>query len=180
MMIDQITQQAGRHERRKRVGRGQSSGMGKTAGRGNKGMQSRSGGGARRLAMGGQMPIFRRLAKRGFSNFNFETEYAPVNLWALEERFNSGDKIDVAALKQAGLVRGADPQVKILGDGALTKKLSLTVHAASKSAREAIEKAGGSVALLPQRDSAALAKARKNTAKKTRAARPAKPARASE
>lgn len=176
MMIDQITQQAGRRQRRKRVGRGQSSGMGKTAGRGNKGLQSRSGGGSRRLAMGGQMPIFRRLAKRGFSNFNFETEYDPVNLWALEERFAAGDRIDVDALRKAGLVRGPRPQVKILGDGELTKKLSVTVHAVSKSAREAIEKAGGSITILPRRDAAALAKARKNTARKARAAKAAQPA----
>lgn len=176
MMIDQITQLAGARKRRKRVGRGESSGMGKTCGRGNKGNQSRSGGGARPLYEGGAMPLFRRLRKRGFSNYNFRTEYQVVNLATLEECFNAGDRVDVDALRKLHLVGRADAPVKILGAGELTKKLTCEVHAASGSAKAAIEKAGGALKLIAARDSAALWKAKRNTVSKaTPAARAADP-----
>jgi large subunit ribosomal protein L15 len=175
MMLNDITTAAGAHKRRKRVGRGESSGHGKTSGRGTKGAQSRGGFSTRPLTEGGQMPVFRRLPKRGFSNFHFRTEYVVVNLADLEQGFEGGAKVDVAALRKAGLVRGAGASVKVLGDGVLTKKLALEVHAVSEKARQAIEKAGGTLTLLARPDSAALAKAKRNTRKATRQSKPASP-----
>lgn len=172
MMLNQVTGQAGAHQRRKRVGRGESSGHGKTCGRGNKGCQSRSGGGTRPLHEGGQMPIFRRLPKRGFSNFVFRTEYQIVNLAALDANFESGQTVDLAALRGRGLISGADPQVKVLGAGELSKPLTVAVPACSAKARAAIEQARGTVQLLARPERAAQAKAKRNTAKK----KPAPPA----
>lgn len=164
MMINDVTAQAGGHRRRKRVGRGESSGMGRTAGRGNKGCQSRSGGGTAPLHEGGATPLYRKLPKRGFSNFGFRVEYEPVNLDVLDERFDAGATVDPAALAAARLVRGPDSMVKILGRGELTKKLSVSAHAFSESARKAIEQAGGSAAQLARRDPAALARAKRRSA----------------
>ena len=165
MMLDQITTQAGAHKRRKRVGRGEASGMGKTCTRGSKGCQSRAGGGTRPLHEGGQMPLFRRLPKRGFSNFNFRTEYEIVNLDALEAIFDSGQTVDAAALKAQGLVRGAG-LVKILGNGTLAKKLTVVAHAFSANARTAIEQAGGVARRIEQRSPAEKARAKRRAAKK--------------
>jgi large subunit ribosomal protein L15 len=163
MMLSEITAEAGGHKKRKRVGRGEGSGHGKTCGRGNKGCQSRAGGGTRPLHEGGQMPIFRRLPKRGFSNFHFAVNYQVVNLADLESRFAAGEKVDARALKDRGMVPSANEPVKILGSGALTKKLSVRVHAVSAAARQALEQAGGQIELIAQRDRAALAKAKRNT-----------------
>jgi large subunit ribosomal protein L15 len=165
MMLDQITREAGAHKRRKRVGRGEASGLGKTCTRGNKGCQSRAGGGTRPLHEGGQMPIFRRLPKRGFSNFNFRTEYEVVNLGALEAAFEHGQTVDAAALKTQGLVRGVRP-VKVLGNGTLSKKLTVVAHAFSDSARGAIEAAGGVARRLEQTSAADKARAKRRAAKK--------------
>jgi len=175
MMIHEITAAVGHRKRRRRVGRGESSGLGKTCGRGNKGCKSRSGGGTRPLHEGGQMPIFRRIPKRGFSNFAFTTVYETVNLSDLEARFDAGASVNAEALKSAGLISRSAEQVKLLGKGALTKKLAVTVDAISGSAREAIEKAGGSVEVVAQRDRAALAKAKRRSAKnRPAAARPSR------
>lgn len=165
MMLNQITEQAGARRRRKRVGRGESSGHGRTSGRGNKGAQSRAGYSGRVLSEGGQAPIFRRLPKRGFNNYNFRREYQVVNLDQLQHWFKDGGAVAPAELHAHGLISDAQGMVKVLGDGSLTRKLSVTAHAFSVSARAAIEKAGGSVALLPQRDPAALAKAKRRSAK---------------
>ena len=126
---------------KKRVGRGPGSGHGKTAGRGEKGQKSRSGYSRMLGFEGGQMPLHRRLPKRGFTNI-FKTDHAVVNLADLE-RFESGATVDEAALRKAGVIKGRNDGVKILGNGKLTKKL--TVHAAkfSASARKQIEAAGG-------------------------------------
>ncbi len=166
MRLDEITALAGAHRRRKRVGRGEASGHGKTCGRGNKGCQSRAGGGTRILHEGGQMPIFRRLPKRGFSNFEFRTAYQVVNLARLDKIFSAGQAVDVAALRQHGLVSGDAPLVKILGTGTLSKKLSVEAHAFSASAAEAIEKAGGTVKRIERGVPADKARAKRNTAKK--------------
>lgn len=163
MMIHDITSQAGANRKRKRVGRGESSGMGRTSGRGNKGMGSRAGHGPHVLHEGGQFPINRRVAKRGFSNFNFEIEYTPVNLDTLEKWYKPGETVDPATLRQRHLVSGADTLVKLLARGALTKKLSIRVHAASDQAKAALEKSGSTLELIPARDSAALAKAKRRT-----------------
>jgi len=166
MQVHEITAAAGAHKGRKRRGRGEGSGLGKTSGRGNKGCQSRAGGGTRPLHEGGQMPIFRRLPKRGFSNVNFRTEYCVVNLVQLERYYASGTQVDVAALQAHGLVAGQDPLVKVLGKGTLSKKLTVTAHAFSAAAKQAIEQAGGTVNVLPQRDRAALAAAKRPAGKK--------------
>jgi len=169
MMLNQITAEAGAHHRRKRVGRGESSGHGKTCTHGNKGCQSRAGGGVRPLTEGGQMPLFRRLPKRGFSNFHFRTQYAVVNVADLEAAFGAGDAVNADALVGAGLIANTALPVKILGAGTLGKKLNVTAHAFSGKAKAAIEQAGGTVQVIPQRDPAALAKAKRRTAKKAHA-----------
>ena len=164
MMLNEVTTIAGRSKRAKRVGRGESSGLGKTCGRGNKGCKSRSGGGTRFLTEGGQMPIFRRLPKRGFNNYNFRVEYEVVNLADLDRSFSDGDTVDPDVLKKLRLIRGVAP-VKILAKGSLAKKLTVQAHGFSGSAKEAIEKSGGTVKVIEQRDAAALARAKRKTAK---------------
>lgn len=167
MQIHDITSAAGRHKRRKRVGRGEASGSGKTSGRGQKGAQSRAGYGTGLLYIGGSQPLFRRVPKRGFSNFHFRTEYEVVNLDTLEKTFQAGDRVDMDGVRKLHLVPGRQPYLKILARGALTKKLNIEAHAVSEKARAAIEGAGGSVTLIPVRDSAALAKQKRNSAKKS-------------
>lgn len=143
MQIAEITKLAGRHRRRRRVGRGHGSGSGKTSGRGHKGAQARSG--ARRFSLkeGGQMPIFRRLPKRGFTNSLFRKDYAIVNVASLEERFESGAHVTPMALVDVGLIRNTRAPVKILGEGELKKKLTIDAAKFSKSAEEKIKAAGG-------------------------------------
>jgi large subunit ribosomal protein L15 len=165
MMLSDITRQAGRHKRRRRIARGESSGRGRTAGRGNKGCQSRAGGGVHPLSEGGQMPIFRRLPKRGFSNYNFRNEFKLVNVAVLERCFADGDIVDPDVLKKLRLIRGSDPRVKILAKGSLAKKLTVEAHAFSTKAREAIEGAGGTIKVIEQRDPVARARAKRNSAK---------------
>jgi len=128
---------------RKRVGRGTSSGNGKTAGRGQKGQKSRAGGSPRVGFEGGQMPLSRRLPKRGFKNI-FAKNFAVVNVKDLN-MFDGSNPVDIVALRLAGLVRGQFDGVKILGNGDVNVKLNVIVDAVSASAREKIEKAGGSV-----------------------------------
>lgn len=171
MQIHEITAAAGRRPRRKRVGRGESSGMGRTSGRGNKGMGARAGSGPHPLHEGGQMPIFRRIPKRGFSNFNFRVDYEVVNLDTLDERFENGGQVSAQSLFAQGLVSKPEARVKILGRGALQKRLSCEVHAISESARKAVEAAGGAIQLIPRRDPKALWKAKRNSAKRARAAK---------
>lgn len=139
----------GANKKPKRVGRGSSSGLGTTAGKGNKGQQSRSGSAVPYVGFeGGQMPLYRRIAHRGFSNYPFKKEYDVVNLDVLEQKFSAGDTVDKASLLSKGLIKSAKSLVKILGDGDLTKNLSVTVDKVSASAKNKIEKAGGSVNLV--------------------------------
>jgi len=137
----------GANKGRKILGRGSSSGWGKTAGKGNKGQKARSGGKVYAGFEGGQMPLYRRLAKKGFSNYPFSKEYTVINLSLLESRFSDGETVDNASLHKKGLLKKLDSMVKILGDGELTKKLSFNVCAVSASAKAKIEKTGGSVNL---------------------------------
>jgi large subunit ribosomal protein L15 len=131
---------------RKRLGRGPGSGLGKTSGRGHKGRGARSGGNTHPSFEGGQMPLQRRLPKRGFHN-PFRTEYAVVNLGRLDALFDNGAVVDAAALAEHGLVRrGA--RVKILGNGELTKSLTVKAHAFSESAKTRIAAAGGSTEVI--------------------------------
>jgi large subunit ribosomal protein L15 len=128
---------------RKRIGRGPGSGTGKTAGKGHKGQKSRSGYSRRYGFEGGQMPLVRRIPKRGFYNI-FRVEYQVVNLRDLERVFSDGETVSVETLAEKGLVRAGKNLVKVLGDGDLKKKLTVQVHKFSASARAGIEKAGGS------------------------------------
>jgi large subunit ribosomal protein L15 len=133
-------------KKRKRVGRGPGSGTGKTCGRGTKGQQSRSGGGTPPGFEGGQMPLYRRLPKRGFNNAKFRTVYSIVNVSQLEKAFDNEATVDAAAIRDARLVNAKSGPIKVLGGGELTKKLHITADRFSKSAREKIEAAGGTAA----------------------------------
>ena len=133
---------------RKRVGRGAGSGLGGTSGKGHKGQNARSGGGVRPGFEGGQMPLYRRLPKRGFNNYNFATNYAIVNLDDLCGRFEDGAVVDTEAMVNAGLVNNVMDGVKVLGDGEMTKNLTVKAAAFSKSAIEKIEAAGGKAEVM--------------------------------
>jgi large subunit ribosomal protein L15 len=145
MDLTTITKLAGAKKRRKRVGRGPGSGHGKTCGRGTKGAQARSGYRRRLLTEGGQMPLFRRLPKRGFNNATFRAEVAVVNVAELDRKFADGARVTKEALCSAGLIDRDDVLVKVLGDGSLSKKLTVEADRFSKTAREKITAAGGSV-----------------------------------
>ncbi len=129
-----------------RVGRGIGSGVGKTCGRGHKGQKARSGGGVRPGFEGGQMPIYRRLPKRGFKNI-WAKKFAEVNVETLN-RFDDGAVVDAVALVEVGILKNVLDGVKVLGKGEITKKLTVKLQAFSKSAKEKIEKAGGSAEVI--------------------------------
>jgi len=137
---------AGATKNRKRGGRGQGSGSGCTSGRGNKGQKARSGYGRKLGFEGGQMPLLRRTPKRGFRNGAFQRPYQLVNTGSLN-RYQDGDKVDYDMLLREGLVSRKNPYIKLLGKGELSKKLHVVVDKASKSAREAVEKLGGTLEL---------------------------------
>jgi len=144
LKLHELKPAEGSRKTRKRVGRGTGSGLGNTAGRGHKGQKARSGGGVRPGFEGGQMPMIRRLPKRGFHNI-FRKEYTVVNVSDLEERFENGAEVTIEALFATGLVNKAQDGVKILGDGELTKSLTVKVQKVSKTAAEKITAAGGKV-----------------------------------
>lgn len=146
--ITDITRRAGAHTKRRRVGRGEGSGLGKTSGRGNKGEGSRSGGLKGGMYEGGVFPLFRRVPKLGFNNAEFRTEYQVVNLRDIEARFDDGAHVTAATLYEIGLVRSAKRAVKILGDGQVKKKFVVEAERFSGKAAEGIEKAGGTVKRL--------------------------------
>jgi len=135
----------GANKKKRIVGRGSSSGRGSTAGKGNKGQQSRSGGKTYVGFEGGQMPLYRRIAQRGFSNYPFKKEYVCINLKLIEAKYSDGETVDRESLASKGLLKKADALVKVLGDGDLTKKITVNVDKVSASAKAKIEKAGGSV-----------------------------------
>jgi len=147
MRINDVVKCPDGRKARKRVGRGSGSGHGKTCGRGQKGAGSRSGYAKRAHFEGGQMPLFRRLPKRGFSNAQFERKFAVVNVGALKGRFSAGDTVDREALKRTRLVR-TDMPVKLLGKGDIDCALNVKVAAASRSATEKIAAAGGTVEIV--------------------------------
>lgn len=147
MNLHDLKPRPGAKHRIKRLGIGESSGHGKTSGRGHKGQKARSGGHVRPGFEGGQMPLIRRMPKRGFNNTEFKTYFAPVNLETLNQ-FKDGDKVDEALLRAKRLVTGTWHGVKILGNGKLTKKLTIVASAASKSAVEKISQAGGTLELV--------------------------------
>ena len=139
----------GANKKPKRVGRGSSSGLGSTAGKGNKGQQSRSGGKTYVGFEGGQMPLYRRIARKGFSNYPFKKEYVCINVELLEAKFNDGETVDKTTLIEKGFISSKNASlVKILGNGEVTKKLTVIVDKVSESAKAKIGKAGGSVSLI--------------------------------
>ncbi len=142
--LSNLSPSPGSRKPKKRLGRGHGTGHGKTSGRGHKGYKARSGSGIKPGFEGGQMPIQRRLPKRGFNNI-FRNEYAIVNVRDLN-KMRSGSKVTRESLLKHGLIKASDTKVKILGDGELTKKFTVTVDKVSKSAQQKIESAGGSVA----------------------------------
>jgi len=175
--INELRDNPGARKGRVRVGRGIGSGLGKTAGRGQKGQKSRSGVSIKGFE-GGQMPLHMRLPKRGFNNI-FAKDYAEVNLGAIQKlidakKLDAKGTLDHDALKAAGLARGGKDGVRLLGKGDLTSKVSFKVAGASKGAIQAVEKAGGSVEIVERKDPAALAAAKKGTVKKAKAEKAAK------
>lgn len=147
MNLHNLKPNPGAKHRKKRLGCGESSGLGKTSGRGHKGQKSRSGGGVRPGFEGGQMPLARRLPKRGFSNLQFRDTVAIVNVSQLEQYFDADAEVNEETLRQVGLVKGQCDKVKVLGQGDITKSLKVSVNLASASAKVKIEKAGGSLEL---------------------------------
>lgn len=145
MNITDVNKSVKGHPRRKRKGRGAASGLGKTAGRGMKGLGARSGGAVPRGYVGGQTPLRERLPKRGFNNAVFRTEYLPLNVGRLDALFAAGDEVSVETLKARGVTVKRGQKIKILAAGEIAKALTVRADAVSKSAREKIEKAGGTV-----------------------------------
>lgn len=137
----------GSTHKKKRVGRGPGSGLGKTAGRGHKGQKSRSGYSSRAGFEGGQMPLQRRLPKRGFTNA-FKKQWLEISLAKIEANFNSGDEVTPEILHQRGLIKKAKHDLVILGNGEISKALKISAHRFTKTAREKIEKAGGSATII--------------------------------
>ena len=146
MKLHELQPAAGSRKERNRVGRGQGSGNGKTAGRGSKGQKARSGGGVRLGFEGGQTPLFRRIPKRGFQNIN-RKEYAVVNLETLN-RFEDGQEVTAAVLVEAGIVKNEKDGIKVLANGKLERKLTVKASKFSQAAKEAIEAAGGTVEVI--------------------------------
>jgi large subunit ribosomal protein L15 len=145
--LNNLRPSEGSTHKKKRVGRGPGSGLGKTAGRGNKGQKSRSGYSAKIGFEGGQMPLHRRLPKRGFTNI-FKKEWIEVSLGALDQHFNAGDEVTTELLHERGIIKKAKRDVVVLGTGEITKALKVAAHRFTKSAREKIEKAGGSITII--------------------------------
>ena len=133
---------------RKRIGRGNSSGWGKTAGKGSNGQKSRAGGGVKPYFEGGQMPIYRRVPKRGFSNTIFKKEYTVISLSFLNDNFEDGEVVSLETLFNKCLIKKGRDGVKVLGNGELNKKLTVKVHKISKSVKAAVEAKGGTVELV--------------------------------
>ncbi|MEN8693601.1 MAG: 50S ribosomal protein L15 [Akkermansiaceae bacterium] len=145
MNLHDLQPNPGAKHRRKRLGCGESSGLGKTSGKGHKGQKARSGGGVRVGFEGGQMPLHRRLPKRGFNNIQFRDKFVIINVSQLDSNFEDGAEVNEATLREAGLVRGQFDKIKVLGQGELSKKLTVKVDNLSASAKEKIEKAGGTI-----------------------------------
>ena len=147
MKIHELTPAPGSVKDAKRKGRGAGSGNGKTAGKGHKGQKARSGGGVRPGFEGGQMPLQRRIPKRGCNNI-FATNYVAINVGVLNEKFNDGDVVDAAAIKASGIIKNTKDGIKILGEGNLEKKLTVKAAAYSESAKQKIEEAGGKAEVI--------------------------------
>ena len=147
MKLHELKKNEGATFRKKIVGRGRGSGLGKTSGRGQKGQNARSGGGVSPVFEGGQLPLYRRLPKRGFSNHNFKTVYAVINVGDLNV-FNDGDVVTPALLKERGIVKKQPNGIKVLGNGTLEKKITIQAHRFSSSALRKIEESGSKAEVI--------------------------------
>ena len=147
MKLHELVANEGATQAKKRVGRGSGSGLGKTSGKGQKGQKARSGSGKGATFEGGQLPLYRRLPKRGFSNYEFKTRYATINVSDLN-MFEEGTLVTPALLKEVGLVKKQLDGIKVLGDGILTKKLTIQANKFSKSAIEKIEESGSKIEVI--------------------------------
>jgi large subunit ribosomal protein L15 len=156
MRLHDLKPRPGAKHRRKRLGQGESSGHGKTSGRGGKGQTARSGSSIRIGFEGGQMPLIRRMPKRGFNNARFTTQYIPVNVGDLN-KFDDGARVDETALRTIGLANGGGQGIKILGNGELSKKLTVSASAFSASAKSKIEAKGGACEVIARKAEAAKA-----------------------
>lgn len=143
--MDFIRVPQGATKQKKRVGRGPASGLGNTAGKGNNGQNARSGGGVRPGFEGGQMPLYRRIARRGFSNYPFKVKLTAINLSTIEKVYKSGEVVSIDTLREKGLVKNSEVGIKILATGELKKKLTFEYVVVSAQAKAKIEAAGGSV-----------------------------------
>ncbi len=147
MKLHELEKNIGATHAKKRVGRGPGSGLGKTSGKGQKGQKARSGGSINPVFEGGQLPLFRRLPKRGFKNYNFRTRYAVINLDTLN-RFEEGTVVTPALLKETGIIKNQLDGVKVLGNGELTKKLTIQANKFSASALEKIKESGSKAEVI--------------------------------
>lgn len=147
MKLHELEKNIGATKEKKRVGRGSGSGLGKTCGRGQKGQNARSGGGVRPVFEGGQLPLYRRLPKRGFSNSMFKTEYAVINVEDLN-CFEDGTVVTPALLKETGMIKNQLSGIKVLGEGKLEKKLTIQANKFSRSALEKIEESGSKAEVI--------------------------------
>ncbi len=148
MRLHDVNRGINGNKKRRRIGRGPGSGHGKTSGRGHKGQRSRAGWGHSAVFQGGAMPLVRRVPKRGFNN-KFALTIATINIGDLNAAYEAGEEVSPESLREKSLVKSRYDQLKILGDGELDKKLKVSAHRFSKSAQEAIEKAGGEVVVIP-------------------------------
>jgi len=156
LALNNLKPSAGSTHKKKRVGRGPGSGLGKTAGRGHKGQKSRSGYSSKIGFEGGQMPLQRRLPKRGFTNI-FKKKWLEISLAKLEENFNAGDEITPTILHERGLIKKAKHDLVILGTGDMSKALKISAHRFTKTAKDKIEKAGGSITEIKKEKAAVAA-----------------------
>lgn len=147
MKLHELVANEGATHRKKRLGSGRGSGLGKTSGKGQKGQKARSGGGKGAVFEGGQLPLYRRLPKRGFSNAKFKTVYATINVGDLN-RFDNGTEVTPALLKEVGLIKKGLDGIKVLGEGTLEKKLTIQANKFSSSALEKIEKSGSKAEVI--------------------------------
>ena len=154
LSLNNLKPAKGSTHKKKRVGRGPGSGLGKTAGRGHKGQKSRSGYSSRPGFEGGQMPLQRRLPKRGFTNI-FKKEWLEISLAKIEENFNVGDEVTPEILHERGLIKKAKHDVVILGTGEISKALKISAHRFTKTAKEKVENAGGTATIIEKAQAAA-------------------------
>lgn len=166
MNLHEVNKGVEKHRRPKRIGRGPGSGQGKTAGKGHKGQRSHAGWSSPSIFTGGGSPLVRRVPKRGFNNFEFAVKVSAVNVAELEKLFESGATVTPDDLRKENLAKGRFDELKILGNGELTKKLIVNAHRFSASAKEKIEKAGGQCVVIPTKTTVAEKKAAAKAAKK--------------